>query len=64
MKYFIAVVAAVGSLLATAQENSSSALNLTLTDYLANTTSGTGCTAIPGSLGASGSGVPTCSAAP
>ncbi len=61
MKYFIAVVAAVGSLLATAQENSTSALNLTLTDYLENTTSGTGCTTISGSLGASGSGVPACS---
>jgi len=43
-----------------AQENSASALNLTLTNYLIDTGTGSGCTQLTGTLGASGSGVPTC----
>ena len=43
------------------QENEATALNLDLTNYLEDTGTGVGCTALAGNLGASGSGVPTCS---
>ncbi|MFM1932370.1 MAG: hypothetical protein RL226_1673 [Bacteroidota bacterium] len=43
------------------QENSSTAVPYTLTNYLDNTYTGTGCTTVSGSLGSSGSGVAVCS---
>lgn len=43
------------------QENAATALNLNLTNYLVDTGTGVGCTALAGNLGTSGSGVPTCS---
>ncbi len=43
-----------------AQDDAASAVNMTLTDYLADTGTGIGCTDINGTLGASGSGQPTC----
>ena len=46
-----------------AQENSASAIPLTLTNYLIDTGTGVGCTELTGSLGASGSGEPACAGA-
>lgn len=60
MKQLSLLVALLGWLSVSAQENPATALNLTLTDYLANTTSGTGCSPVAGNLGTSGSGNPTC----
>lgn len=60
MKQLSLLVAALGWFAVSAQDNPASALNLTLTDYLTTTTSGVGCTPVAGSLGATGSGVPTC----
>jgi hypothetical protein len=61
MKLVSLLTAVLCSLVVSAQEGPASALSLTLTDYLANTASGAGCTTTAGNLGASGSGVPTCS---
>jgi hypothetical protein len=61
MKLVSFLTAVFCAVLVNAQENPATALSLTLSDYLANTASGAGCTTTAGNLGASGSGVPTCS---
>lgn len=60
MRTLTLLVALIGAVSLFAQESPGTASSLTLTNYLAETLAGTGCSPQAGALGSSGSGVPVC----